>query len=35
MLPTPEGYQGGEAVGTQDIDPTSPDQPPAGSDPIF
>jgi penicillin-binding protein 1A len=35
MLPTPEGYQGGDAVGTQDIDPTSPDQPPAGSDPIF
>jgi penicillin-binding protein 1A len=35
MLPTPEGYQGGDAVGTQDIDPTSPDQPPAGTDPIF
>jgi penicillin-binding protein 1A len=35
MLPTPEGYQGGETVGPQDIDPTSPDQPPAGSDPIF
>ena len=33
MLPTPEGYQGGEAVGPQD--PTSPDQPPAGTDPIF
>jgi len=35
MLPTPEGYQGGETVGPQDIDPASPDQPPAGSDPIF
>jgi penicillin-binding protein 1A len=35
MLPTPEGYQGGETVGTPDIDPTSPDQPPAGADPIF
>jgi penicillin-binding protein 1A len=35
MLPTPEGYQGGETVGPQDIDPTSPDQPQAGSDPIF
>ena len=35
MLPTPEGYQGGETVGPQDIDPTSPDQPQTGSDPIF
>ena len=35
MLPTPEGYQGGEVVGPQDIDPTSPNQPPPGTDPIF
>jgi penicillin-binding protein 1A len=35
LLPTPEGYQGGETVGPQDIDPTSPDQQPAGADPIF
>jgi penicillin-binding protein 1A len=35
MPPSPEGYQGGETVGPQDIDPTSPDQPPAGNDPIF
>ena len=35
LLPTPEGYVGGETVGPQDIDPTSPNQQPAGSDPIF
>jgi penicillin-binding protein 1A len=35
MLPTAEGYAGGEAVGPQDIDPTSPDQPQTGADPIF
>lgn len=35
MLPSAEGYAGGEAVGTQDIDPTSPDQPQTGPDPIF
>jgi hypothetical protein len=35
MLPTPEGYVGGETVGPQDIDSTSPDQPQTGSDPIF
>ena len=35
LLPTPEGYRGGEVVGPQNIDPTSPDQPPAGTDPIF
>jgi penicillin-binding protein 1A len=35
LLPTAEGYAGGETVGPQDIDPTSPNQTPAGSDPIF
>jgi penicillin-binding protein 1A len=35
LLPTPEGYVGGETVGPQDIDSTSPNQPPAGSEPIF
>ena len=35
MRPTAEGYVGGETVGPQDIDPTSPDQPQTGADPIF
>ena len=35
QLPTPEGYVGGESVGTQDIDSTSPNQPQTNSDPIF
>jgi membrane carboxypeptidase/penicillin-binding protein len=35
MRPTAEGYLGGESVGPQDIDPTSPDQPQTGADPIF
>jgi penicillin-binding protein 1A len=35
MLPTEEGYLGGETLGPQDIDPTSPDQPQTGADPIF
>jgi penicillin-binding protein 1A len=35
MLPTPEGYAGGETVGPSDIDSTSPDQPQTGADPIF
>jgi penicillin-binding protein 1A len=35
MLPTEEGYIGGESVGPQDIDPTSPNAPQGGADPIF
>jgi hypothetical protein len=35
MLPTEEGYVGGESVGPQDIDPTSPTAPQGGADPIF
>jgi len=35
MLPTEEGYIGGESVGPQDLDPTSPNTPPGGADPIF
>lgn len=35
LLPTPEGYVGGEAVGPQDIDPASPNQPQNNGDPIF
>jgi penicillin-binding protein 1A len=35
MLPTAEGYAGGETVGPSDIDSTSPDQPQTGADPIF
>jgi penicillin-binding protein 1A len=35
MLPTEEGYVGGESVGPQDIDPTSPNAPQGGADPIF
>ena len=35
QLPTPEGYVGGESVGTQGIDQTSPNQPQTNSDPIF
>ena len=35
MLPTEEGYVGGESVGPQDIDPASPNTPQGGADPIF
>jgi penicillin-binding protein 1A len=35
MLPTPEGYQGGVLGGPQYNDPTLPDQPPVGNEPIF
>jgi penicillin-binding protein 1A len=35
MLPTEEGYIGNESVGPQDIDPTSPNAPQGGADPIF
>jgi penicillin-binding protein 1A len=35
MLPTEEGYVGGESVGPQDIDPNSPNTPQGGADPIF
>jgi penicillin-binding protein 1A len=35
MLPTEEGYIGNESVGPQDIDPTSPNTPQGGADPIF
>jgi penicillin-binding protein 1A len=35
MLPTAEGYAGGETVGPSDIDSASPDQPQTGADPIF
>jgi penicillin-binding protein 1A len=34
-LPTEEGYVGDPGVGPQDIDPTSPDTPQSGTDPIF
>jgi penicillin-binding protein 1A len=34
-LPTEEGYIGDPGVGPQDIDPTSPQTPQSGSDPIF
>jgi penicillin-binding protein 1A len=35
MLPTDEGYVGDTGIGTQSIDPGSPDAPQGGSDPIF
>jgi penicillin-binding protein 1A len=35
LLPTPEGYVGGETTGPQDIDPTSPEQQQNSTDPIF
>ncbi|MEO8063724.1 MAG: PBP1A family penicillin-binding protein [Pseudomonadota bacterium] len=35
MLPTEEGYIGSESIGPQDIDPTSPNTPQGGADPIF
>jgi len=35
MLPTEEGYIGNDSVGPQDIDPTSPNTPQGGADPIF
>jgi penicillin-binding protein 1A len=35
QLPTPEGYQGDTGLGSQDIDPNSPDTPQSGADPIF
>jgi penicillin-binding protein 1A len=34
-LPTDEGYVGDPGVGPQDLDPTSPNAPQTGSDPIF
>jgi penicillin-binding protein 1A len=35
-LPTEEGYMGDPGTpGSQDIDPTSPETPQSGSDPIF
>ena len=34
-LPTEEGYIGDPGLGTQDIDPASPDTPQSGADPIF
>jgi len=34
-LPTEEGYIGDPGLGTQDIDPASPDTPQSGTDPIF
>ncbi len=35
MPPTEEGYRVTESVGPQDLDPTSPNTPQGGSDPIF
>jgi len=35
MLPSDEGYQGTTEAGTQSLDPTSPDTPQGGTDPIF
>jgi hypothetical protein len=34
-LPTDEGYQGDTDVSPADIDPTTPNAPQSGSDPIF
>jgi penicillin-binding protein 1A len=34
-LPTDEGYQGDPGVGPSDIDPSTPNAPQSGSDPIF
>jgi penicillin-binding protein 1A len=35
LLPTDEGYLGDTGIGSQSIDPASPDAPQSGTDPIF
>ena len=35
MLPSDEGYQGDTSVGPQSLDPTTPNTPQSGTDPIF